>query len=655
MSSTPLAIKAPSDLTCIKTSAETSAAFAAQGATACPAFVSPSDFVAHTLADSASFASRDTAKAKQGAVVVRASSTWQDLLEATGLLDAPTAVAALLACLDVKTLGLGLSWTCAACGTLAAKRCGVCFGAAYCCTDHQRDHYPLHRVLCDRAQVVSGAIVLARAVRAFGLDPNVNAFDAVCAAGDVWASTPGPFYGRSSLRRALVRLAEDDKVAGRLPEAISRRMQARVLQPSYSGIQWMDPEALLRQWYASAESHKKMCAVWSAEGGFEDLLEMARLFARLGAPGCASAILVAASDLPEATPERRAALVSELSTLAAEVQKSDRATTAKADARVGNLDERRLGAERVAQVARELNARQSSKMGCFVSVTPRGVRSAVRSSAFFAHCLSLFGAACPVGLDALKLDGQHQMGLVALRDIEEGELLFEELPFLVGTVDPACCAHCLAPLEDSSKIVACRGACLDGQYCSSDCERRAWAQYHRASCGGKGFDALQRARLRMIKQGKSSSAKLLLLLHRAARLVASLPPSRRVTLTFDYEWVQRVLGKISRNAFNGGRAGDQEEYMALCGSHVVIGVVSSMFNHDCEPNVAIDSDLCDTPKLRAMAKRGIRRGESLTVSYVDSSQSREFRQTFLSSIYNFRCSCKTCASESSASASCSSS
>jgi len=77
----------------------------------------------------------------------------------------------------------------------------------------------------------------------------------------------------------------------------------------------------------------------------------------------------------------------------------------------------------------------------------------------------------------------------------------------------------------------------------------------------------------------------------------------------------------------------------------------SLANHSCEPNMYYSpyretpdpSDLCETrayTKMVLRAVRDIKVGEELTLSYIDTNETRETRQRLLKAEKHFHCQCK---------------
>merc|ERR1711971_533323 len=75
--------------------------------------------------------------------------------------------------------------------------------------------------------------------------------------------------------------------------------------------------------------------------------------------------------------------------------------------------------------------------------------------------------------------------------------------------------------------------------------------------------------------------------------------------------------------------------------HNGVCIKMSRFNHSCRPNATYfwNTDT-NTRDLRTLRK--IKEGEEITVSYINTTESREERQSLLKDRYNFDCNCEGC-------------
>jgi hypothetical protein len=67
---------------------------------------------------------------------------------------------------------------------------------------------------------------------------------------------------------------------------------------------------------------------------------------------------------------------------------------------------------------------------------------------------------------------------------------------------------------------------------------------------------------------------------------------------------------------------------------------ASMCNHSCSPNIEISSH--ENNRIIATSTRGIKKGEELTISYIDQSQTLKQRREELLKRYGFHCRCDKC-------------
>lgn len=119
------------------------------------------------------------------------------------------------------------------------------------------------------------------------------------------------------------------------------------------------------------------------------------------------------------------------------------------------------------------------------------------------------------------------------------------------------------------------------------------------------------------------------------------PPLQQKPFSALTEECQRVVGSLSCNLFT---ITDTE--LLPCG--VALFPTATLFNHSCTPSacqVFPRAGAADAPAQRIIEVRAIRdvqRGEELCVSYIDSAQPRQERQSALLQMYRFCCSCYKC-------------
>ncbi|EJK67077.1 hypothetical protein THAOC_11935 [Thalassiosira oceanica] len=98
---------------------------------------------------------------------------------------------------------------------------------------------------------------------------------------------------------------------------------------------------------------------------------------------------------------------------------------------------------------------------------------------------------------------------------------------------------------------------------------------------------------------------------------------------------QRLYGIIRSNSFENEEMAYQKR----------LYLKTSRFNHSCTPNVGYDFDGW---KIRLYTLRGISKGDTLCISYVDEVLyyfPRDRRRLYLRAALNFDCACPTCAME----------
>ena len=66
-------------------------------------------------------------------------------------------------------------------------------------------------------------------------------------------------------------------------------------------------------------------------------------------------------------------------------------------------------------------------------------------------------------------------------------------------------------------------------------------------------------------------------------------------------------------------------------------------NHDCAPNCEVNIDEDGFVNIRAKTEAGVKKGEEITISYVDVSDKE--RHKTLKNHYMFECACKVCLDE----------
>lgn len=207
------------------------------------------------------------------------------------------------------------------------------------------------------------------------------------------------------------------------------------------------------------------------------------------------------------------------------------------------------------------------------------------------------------------------------------------------------CEWCLGPAG-----ARCTGPCDGVMFCSRECQRAAWAPFHKAECRGKlpqDPQLVMLARLARIEAGGGDDAG-------ALASLAVLPP--RASLTSHLSLAARALSGIAgveegRSLHlaellqvNGTVVDDWETNTTL-GYGLFPGDVS-LVNHSCDPNATrvFELEPGERPKAVIRAVREVRAEEEVTVSYISPLLPREERARRLRESWGFTCRCPRCES-----------
>ena len=106
----------------------------------------------------------------------------------------------------------------------------------------------------------------------------------------------------------------------------------------------------------------------------------------------------------------------------------------------------------------------------------------------------------------------------------------------------------------------------------------------------------------------------------------------------DFAWFVQMNQLISANVFGGGYKGfpspiDFERHS----SNLLFANMSSLFNHSCTPNIASNSEREKVASFWYVASRPIAKGESLRISYLESTTKDDLLKN-----YGFECDCELC-------------
>ncbi|KAG0558058.1 hypothetical protein KC19_10G001400 [Ceratodon purpureus] len=276
-------------------------------------------------------------------------------------------------------------------------------------------------------------------------------------------------------------------------------------------------------------------------------------------------------------------------------------------------------------------------------------------------------------------------GVFAVRDIDLGELIHTADPVVahpsLASLHKAC-YFCLKGIRRSVSYTesAVAASATEGSptFCSSTCEESAqvfyateqqvdWSEFHEyCSNYGVRFPLIaKRLACMVISSGTSPNSLDILshvnlsngipadwiterkLLYKALRSKAA--GSLNLSFLTD-DWYVGVLARLHINAFRIERVDqdDSEDILAAAAASILgesilgsaVYVLPSMYNHDCDPNV--DILWPDNASANLVARRSIKSGEELHITYIDASMAPDKRRSFLEEHYGFTCKCARC-------------
>jgi hypothetical protein len=205
------------------------------------------------------------------------------------------------------------------------------------------------------------------------------------------------------------------------------------------------------------------------------------------------------------------------------------------------------------------------------------------------------------------------------------------------------CEWCFGPAGSR-----CTGPCEGTMFCSRECQRAAWAAFHKAECRG----------------GKLPHDPQLVMLARLARLggeelealesLAGLPSLGAGSLTPHLTLAARALSSVGgveegRSCHLAGvlqvngTVVDDWETNATLGCGLFPGDVS-LVNHSCDPNATrgFELEAGERPRAVIRAVREVQAEEEVTVSYISPLLPREERARRLKESWGFVCGCARC-------------
>ena len=306
-----------------------------------------------------------------------------------------------------------------------------------------------------------------------------------------------------------------------------------------------------------------------------------------------------------------------------------------------------------------------------------------------AAVIAAFAPYLTTGAVVLRALPGRGVGIVATRDLPAGTAVHVETPLLAATIGPAC-YHCLRTLREGMGVPC---AC-DRVFCSSACKAAAQAAYHAPLCaaaGGRAVAVLEAgAEIGMATATRYISLMWKLLgaamVHAQATGTPLRPPPdtapfchlARVT-----DWATptsgeaqplfmvaqiMVIGCTQLRDLTGmrGKPALSAEWLcdaaAMVKSNIMVLHSStpthasrrgqalmgagSFFNHSCVPNTMNISNMETTgATVTFTTVRAVKKGEELTISYLDEGAPVAERRAALRKHYGFTCTCPKCVTE----------
>lgn len=119
----------------------------------------------------------------------------------------------------------------------------------------------------------------------------------------------------------------------------------------------------------------------------------------------------------------------------------------------------------------------------------------------------------------------------------------------------------------------------------------------------------------------------------------------RVIRSLDLDWLLRVRGFVDLNEVPIGSASDEKS--TLGGPGVALGRIASLFNHSCAnaEQVVVCDSVPGPLQIKYFARRNIKKGASVRISYCKSGMDFRARKQELLKGYGFRCTCRDCLGE----------
>eukprot|EP01116_Phalansterium_solitarium_P003562 TRINITY_DN14382_c0_g1_i1.p2 TRINITY_DN14382_c0_g1~~TRINITY_DN14382_c0_g1_i1.p2 ORF type:complete len:324 (+),score=80.65 TRINITY_DN14382_c0_g1_i1:1271-2242(+) len=266
----------------------------------------------------------------------------------------------------------------------------------------------------------------------------------------------------------------------------------------------------------------------------------------------------------------------------------------------------------------------------------------------------------------------HGRGIVATQPIVAGSVLVNEAPFvacLEHAVKDRFCAHCFADLTLASptKHDPCATA-----YCSDACKTAAWEEHHEHTCPAtSGLASLvahcEREKRKLPILGANIFGRIIQGIQQHGSLAHTWEPLQVLEFAkgltppnwkedyelllehpllkhsetnrkfFSYDWFSRVMQLLHLNSI-AVRFRPEDKPVG-----VALYILTSFFNHSCDPNALVTFDGTNTARVTAAVP--IAAGDEVFISYADTDLPRFDRRLHLEQHYGFLCQCPKCVAE----------
>ncbi|XP_011261742.1 SET domain-containing protein SmydA-8 isoform X2 [Camponotus floridanus] len=241
-------------------------------------------------------------------------------------------------------------------------------------------------------------------------------------------------------------------------------------------------------------------------------------------------------------------------------------------------------------------------------------------------------------------------GMFATRDIQAGELIFTDVPLLIG---PRCYRKCfpmcvvcyknncpLFPCDHDCGLPICSTECENSTMHSQECRLlREWMP----TCGSSWSNELLLAVIPIRGLTLSKEQRKLLYAfecHLELTRTHEIDLLKRNVKKFpnkeQLELMKRICGVFNTNSFEVLVASNKDCTTSLRGLYPL----GALQNHCCVPNTRHHFD--DQQQLHVTATLPIAAGEEITMSYTDLLWDTSSRRQFLKATKHFSCNCSRC-------------